>query len=64
MYKNYSVPALEAELSSLKKMKQLLKSMHKPENFTYIDIVNLHNYVDALERIVSEELDNRKSNNK
>lgn len=58
-YKFYTIPALRTELDSLKKMKHLIKEMEKPENFTYVDVVNLHNYIDCLVQIVSTELNSR-----
>ena len=58
-YKFYTIPALRTDLDSLKRMKQLIKEMNKPENFTYVDVVNLHNYIDCLVQIVSTELNSR-----
>lgn len=58
-YKNYSTSALKVELENLKRLKQLVRYMNKPDNFTYIDILNLHNYLETLHNELQDVIKQR-----
>ncbi len=58
-YESHTTAALKTELTNIHKIKLLVKDMPKPENFTYLDVLNLHNHLDELERCVSAELKER-----
>lgn len=47
-YEQYSISALKVELDNIKRLQQLVKEMEKPENFTYIDVLNLHTCLETL----------------
>lgn len=53
-YINHSESALQLELKNLTRIKQLVKEMEKPKNFTYIDILNLHEHLDNLEKYLEQ----------
>ena len=48
MFENYSYKALQEELRKLKDIKSVITNMERPKNFTYIDVLNLHEYIDML----------------
>ena len=58
-YKNYSASALKVELENLRRLKQLVRDMNKPDNFTYIDILNLHNYLETLHNELQDVIKQR-----
>ena len=60
-YKNYSLSAIKVELDNLRKIKQLVRNMEKPENFTYIDVLNLHNYLETLYNELQDTIKQKQS---
>lgn len=59
-YENHSTAALEVELNDIKKLLVLVKEMKRPDNFTYMDVANLHNHLETLKTCISEQLSERK----
>lgn len=55
-YENHSVTALKTQLDNVKRLKVLVKEMKKPDNFTYIDVLNLHQHLDELESCLRENI--------
>lgn len=55
-YENHSVAALQTQLDNVKRLKALVKEMKKPDNFTYIDVLNLHEHLDELESCLRENI--------
>lgn len=55
-YENYSVTELRKQLEDVQRLKVLVNEMKKPDNFTYIDIVNLHEHLKELERCLQKQL--------
>ena len=54
--KNHSVAALQTQLNNVKRLKALVNEMKKPDNFTYIDVLNLHQPLDELESCLRENI--------
>ena len=48
MFEHYSYKALQEELRKLKATKSVISNMERPKNFTYVDVLNLHEYIDML----------------
>lgn len=61
VYKNHTKPALEAEIQNVKNLLRLVNEMKKPDNFTYIDILNLHTHLEELLDCLKQELKERES---
>ena len=59
-YEYYSTVALETELRDVKNMLYLVNNMQKPDNFTYIDVKNLINYLTILKESIEIQLKERK----
>lgn len=55
-YENHSVAALKTQLDNVKRLKALVNEMKKPDNFTYIDVLNLHQHLDELESCLRENI--------
>ena len=55
-YENYSLAALKTQLDNVKKLKVLVNEMKKPDNFTYIDVLNLHQHLEELETCLRENI--------
>lgn len=62
-YKYHSDAALKTELEDINKLRILIKEMKKPDNFTYMDVVNLDNHLEELRRCILTQLENRRKNN-
>ena len=60
-YEFYSGGALELELRNIEHIKMLVKEMEKPSNFTYIDVLNLHNHLDMLQRCIEHTIKERRN---
>ena len=56
MLNSCSVKMLEEELAKVSRLKMLSKTMQKPDNFTYIDVLNMHRCFDLLENIIKTAL--------
>ena len=59
-YEYYSTVALETELRDVRNMLYLVNNMQKPDNFTYIDVKNLINYLTVLKESIELQLKERK----
>ena len=55
-YENHSVAALKTQLDNVKRLKVLVNEMKKPDNFTYIDVLNLHQHLEELETCLRENI--------
>ena len=55
-YENPSVAALKTQLDNVKRLKVLVNEMKKPDNFTYIDVLNLHQHLEELESCLRENI--------
>lgn len=55
-YENRSVAALKTQLDNVKRLKVLVNEMKKPDNFTYIDVLNLHQHLEELESCLRENI--------
>ena len=58
-YETHSTGALEVELKNIKKLLILVSQMKKPDNFTYVDVMNLHNHLGVLKECIEEQLNDR-----
>lgn len=58
-YEMHSTSALEVELKNIKNLMILVSQMKKPDNFTYIDVMNLHNHLSVLKECIEEQLNDR-----
>ena len=56
LYENHSVAALKTQLENVKRLKALVNEMKKPDNFTYIDVLNLHQHLEELETCLRENI--------
>ena len=59
-HRNSSTKELEQELSKIKNLIILVKNMKKPDTFTYMDVVYLHDYLELIKNSIEEELKRRK----
>ena len=55
-YEKHSVAALKTQLDNVKRLKVLVNEMNKPDNFTYIDLLNLHQHLEELESCLRENI--------
>lgn len=55
-YENHSLEALKTQLDNVKRLKVLVNEMKKPDNFTYIDVLNLHQHLEELESCLRENI--------
>lgn len=55
-YENHNLAALKTQLDNVKRLKALVNEMKKPDNFTYIDVLNLHQHLDELESCLRENI--------
>ena len=55
-YSGHSLSALNTELRNVKRLKALVSEMKKPDNFTYIDVLNLHQHLDEMERYLKDAI--------
>ena len=55
-YENHIVAALKTQLENVKRLKALVNEMKKPDNFTYIDVLNLHQHLEELETCLRENI--------
>ena len=56
LYENHSVAALKTQLENVKRLKALVNEMKKPDNFTYIDVLNLHQHLEELVTCLRENI--------
>lgn len=55
-YENHSAAALKTQFDNVKRLKVLVNEMKKPDNFTYIDVLNLHQHLEELETCLRANL--------
>lgn len=56
IYESHSLKALNTELDNVKRLKVLVNEMKKPDNFTYVDVLNLHQHLEALENHLRDKI--------
>lgn len=59
-YSHYSENALRAEIQNINRLLILIDEMKKPENFTYIDVLNLHTYLESVKVELTDQLNSKK----
>ena len=55
-YENHGVAALKTQLNNVTRLKVLVNEMKKPDNFTYLDVLNLHHHLAELESCLRENI--------
>lgn len=60
-YENSSIETLQSHLKEVKNLLHLVRNMQKPDNFTYVDISNLHTQLNVLKESIEEQLKERQN---
>ena len=58
-YENHTTAALKAQRDDVKKLLILIDGMKKPENFTYMDVSNLHSHMSELLKSINSQIEVR-----
>lgn len=53
-----SMSVTEKDLKRVKELIMLVDQMDKPKNFTYMDVLDLHSYLESLRDLIKSHLGN------
>lgn len=61
MFSYYSLKMLEEELRNVEKLKKSVDEMKKPDNFTYVDVLHMRQYLDEIEKHIKSKIKEKNS---